>query len=95
MLHTPAFSILLLAAIVLLAVTAVRFGVDWLSAGLVLTPFAFVFLAAEAGVVASRYFIPSFALLALAVARMVVSFRVEVIIGVGLCDGGSRDVAGP
>ena len=46
-----------------------RTGVDWLSVGLPRRRRAFVLFAAEAGVVASRYYLPTIVLAALALAR--------------------------
>jgi hypothetical protein len=73
MLHTEVVWILLGAAFVLLTVTLIRVGADWLSIGLVVVALAFMAFAATSGVVAGRYYLPVVTLLALAVARLATS----------------------
>ena len=89
-LHTPAPTILAVAAIALVAASVIRVGVDWLSVGFLLVALAFVVFAAEAGVVASRYYLPAIALAALALARSAVSLGnvVVVVTGVALVGAG-------
>ena len=89
-LHTQLPTIVVVAAIVLLAAVAFRVGVDWLSVGLLVVSFGFIVFAAHAGVVASRYFIPSITLSALAFARSAVRLgsAVVVVAGVLLIGGG-------
>jgi hypothetical protein len=83
-LHTPAPTILAVAAIALLAVSIVKAGVDWLSVGFLLVALAFVVFAAEAGVVASRYYLPAIALAALALARSAVSLGNAAVVVTGM-----------
>ena len=89
-LHTQLPTIVVVAAIVLLAAVAFRVGVDWLSVGLLVVSFGFIVFAAHAGVVASRYFIPSITLSALVFARSAVRLgsAVVVVAGVLLIGGG-------
>ena len=68
-LHTPLPSLIVVAAVVLLAVGSRRAGPDWLAFGLLLVAFGFVAFAAETGVVTSRYYLPAIVLAALALAR--------------------------
>jgi hypothetical protein len=68
-LQTPFFALLTVAVVVVTLVTIHRRGTDWLAVGLIATALAFIGFAAEAGVVASRYYLPVIALLALALGR--------------------------
>ena len=83
-LHTPLPMILLAAAVVLLAARSYRFGADWLSTGMLVVALAFLVFAAEAGVVASRYYLPPIALGTLALARSAVSLGSAVVIATGV-----------
>ena len=90
-LHTPLFPLLGTAAIVLLAVSALRRGVDWLAVGFLATAVGFVAFAAASGVVASRYYLPPLVLLGLALARAAVSLgtRLVTVAGVLLIAAGA------
>jgi hypothetical protein len=79
-LHTPLFTPLAAAAVAATVVAVVRRGADWLAVGLIVTALAFVAFAAESGVVASRYYLPSIALLAVALGRVVSSLGTRVAI---------------
>jgi hypothetical protein len=68
-LHSNVPAMLVVVGVILLAVGLVRFGVDWLSIGMLVVALAFVGFAAESGVVASRYYLPAIVLAALVVAR--------------------------
>ena len=89
-LHTQLPTLVVVAAIVVLAAVALRVGVDWLSVGLLVVAFGFILFAAHAGVVASRYYIPSITLAALVLARGAVRLgsAVVVVVGVLLIGGG-------
>jgi hypothetical protein len=73
-----------LAAIAVVAVGAYRFGVDWLSLGLLAVAFAFVAFAADTGIVTSRYYLPPFVLTALALARSAVPLGTVAVVGAGV-----------
>jgi hypothetical protein len=77
--HTPVTGVLLVAAFAFLAARTFRLGADWLSTGLVVVALGFIVLAAETGVVASRYFVPVLALLALVVARSAMALGSAVV----------------
>jgi ABC-type multidrug transport system fused ATPase/permease subunit len=83
-LHSPVPSVLFVAAFVLLALQMIKFGVDWLSVGLLVVAVAFVVFAAETGIVASRYYLPVIVLSALALARAVVPFGSIPVVLTGL-----------
>ena len=89
-LHTQLPTLVVVASVVLLAAVAFRVGVDWLSVGLLVVSFGFILFAAHAGVVASRYYIPSITLSALVLARCAVRLGsiVVVVAGVVLVAGG-------
>jgi hypothetical protein len=89
-LHTQLPTFVVVASVVLLAAVAFRVGVDWLSVGLLVVSFGFILFAAHAGVVASRYYIPSITLAALVLARSAVRLGpiVVVVAGVVLVAGG-------
>jgi hypothetical protein len=84
-------TIVMVAAIVLLAAAAFRRGIDWLSVGLLVVAFAFLVAGAETGVVASRYYLPPIVLGALVLARSAVSLgsAVVALTGVLLIAGGA------
>jgi hypothetical protein len=84
MLRTQLPLVLVLAAVGLLALTMVRTGVDWLSVGLLVVAFAFVVFAAETGIVATRYFLPSLVLVGLVVARAAASVGPNVAAATGV-----------
>jgi hypothetical protein len=85
--HLP--TVVAIAAVLVVAVGAFRFGFDWLSLGLLVVAFAFVAFAAESGVVTSRYYLPPFALAALALARSSVPLgTVAVVLSGALLAGG-------
>ena len=83
-LHSHFPTAIAVAAIVMLAVTLVRSRIDWLSAGFVVVALAFVLFAAEAGVVASRYYLPAIVLTALAVARIAVTLGRGAVVVAGV-----------
>ncbi|HEX2301990.1 MAG TPA: hypothetical protein VHH57_00075 [Gaiella sp.] len=83
-LHSQLPMFLLAAAVVLLAARTFRVGADWLSTGLLVVALAFLLFAAEAGVVASRYYLPPIALGALALARSAVSLGSGVVVATGV-----------
>lgn len=87
--HLPAAVVV--TAVLLVAVAAARRGVDWLSVGLLVSGLAFVAFAAEAGVVASRYYLPTIVLAALALARAAVALgpRPVTVVGAALVGLGS------
>ena len=91
--HLPA--VIVVAALVLVTHVAFRTGVDWLSVGFLVVGLAFVLFAAEAGVVASRYLLPTIFLAALALARSAVSLgsRAVCAVGVALVVWGSVQAA--
>jgi hypothetical protein len=91
MLHSPILPLLSVAAAALLAVDLFRNRIDWLSIGLLVVAFAFVVFAAETGVVASRYYLPSIVLTALVVARTALPLgtRAVVVAGVALVGVGA------
>nr|MBA2293879.1 hypothetical protein [Actinomycetota bacterium] len=75
--HLP--GTIVVVAIVLVTVAAWRRGIDWLSVGLLVSGFAFAVFAAEAGVVASRYYLPTIVLAALALARAAVALGASTV----------------
>ncbi|HET9288595.1 MAG TPA: hypothetical protein VFO26_13650 [Gaiella sp.] len=83
-LHSPLPMILLAAAVVVLAIRTFRLGADWISTGLLVVALAFLLFAAEAGVVASRYYLPSIALGAFALARSVVPLGSAAVVATGV-----------
>jgi hypothetical protein len=72
------------ATVLLLAVTLFRARVDWLSVGFVVVALTFVLFAAATGVVASRYYLPSIVLTAIALARMSTQFGRWAIVAIGV-----------
>lgn len=84
LLHTPLPTIVLGAAVLLLAARAFRRGMDWLSAGLLLVALAFLVLAAGSGVEASRYYLPPLVLAALALARSAVALGAAATLATGI-----------
>ena len=82
---------IVVAALLLVAVSAVRRGPDWLSVGLLVVAFAFLVSVAETGVVVSRYYLPPIVLAALALARSAASLgsRVVAVTGAALLLGGA------
>jgi hypothetical protein len=89
-LHTELPTIVVVAAVVLLAAVLLRVGVDWISVGLLVVAVGFVAFAAHAGVVTSRYYIPTIALAALVLARSAVRLghMAVLLVGVSLIGGG-------
>jgi hypothetical protein len=89
-LHTELPTITFVAAVVLLAFVTFRVGVDWLSIGLLVVAVAFVVFAADVGVVASRYYMPSIALAAVVLARSAVRLGpvAVVVAALALIGGG-------
>jgi hypothetical protein len=83
-LHSPLPMILLAAAVVVLAVRTFRIGADWISTGLLVVALAFLLFAAEAGVVASRYYLPPIALGAFALARSAVPLGSAAVAATGV-----------
>jgi hypothetical protein len=83
-LHTPLPMILLAAAVVVLSVRTFRLGADWISTGLLVVALAFLLFAAEAGVVASRYYLPPIALGAFALARSAVPLGSAAVAATGV-----------
>lgn len=73
-----------LAAIALVAAGAYRFGVDWLSLGLLAVAFTFVAFAADTGILTSRYYLPPLVLAALALARSAVPLGTIAVVGAGV-----------
>lgn len=82
-LHSQVPTITFVAAVVLLAAVTFRFGPDWLSIGLLVVTLAFIVFAADAGVVASRYYIPAILLAAVVVGRSAVTLGALVTVAVG------------
>jgi hypothetical protein len=77
-------TIVAVAAVVLVAAVAFRFGVDWLSLGLLVVALAFVVFAGDAGVVTSRYYLPPFALVSFALARSAVPLGTLAVVASGV-----------
>ncbi len=82
---------IVVAALLLVAVSAARRGPDWLSIGLLVVAFAFLVSVAETGVVVSRYYLPPIVLAALVLARSAASLgtRVVAVTGAALLLGGA------
>jgi hypothetical protein len=77
-------TVIMAAAIVLLAASAFRRGTDWLSVGLLVVALAFLVAAAETGVVASRYYLPPIVIGTLVLARSAVSLGSAVVAATGV-----------
>lgn len=75
--HLPAA--IVLTAVALVTAAAVKRGVDWVSVGFLFSGLAFVVFAAEGGVVASRYYLPTIVLAALALARAAVALGARTV----------------
>jgi hypothetical protein len=82
-LHGQLPGLIVFGAVVVVVATALRVGVDWLSTGLLVVALAFVLFAADAGVVATRYYLPPLVLAALALARAAVPLGPAVVSVVG------------
>lgn len=82
--HLPAA--IVIAAVALVVLLAVRSHVDWLAVGLLVSGLGFVLFAAEGGVVTSRYYLPTVVLAALALSRAAVALgpRVVAVAGASL-----------